>query len=255
MTYDGCASRQSKPDLQRARRRDAEWNTAPAPWCSLSKEGRPCWTGFRSRTEPKRRGLFPFDVAFQPIERFCVKCDGQRVPHSPGPVACSCVSPFSCSSIAGAMSTRCPTPVFQRHRAPEPRSVVVVPHPRRQRVWVLRRAPRYASSSTAHDVLREFRILDAIKRIDAWRLHVPILRVSADPDVFGAPFYLMDHIDGSPIRTALPAAWANAPHTHGAALEQLIDAIVEAPNISFNDLPSRFPSKSHSAISIAALAR
>lgn len=29
--------------------------------------------------------------------------------------------------------------------------------------WVLRRAPRHASSSTAHDVLREFRILDAIK--------------------------------------------------------------------------------------------
>ena len=29
--------------------------------------------------------------------------------------------------------------------------------------WVLRRAPRHASSATAHDVLREFRILDAIK--------------------------------------------------------------------------------------------
>ena len=28
--------------------------------------------------------------------------------------------------------------------------------------WVLRRAPRHASSATAHDVLREFRILDAI---------------------------------------------------------------------------------------------
>jgi len=29
--------------------------------------------------------------------------------------------------------------------------------------WVLRRAPRHASSATAHDVLREFRFLDAIK--------------------------------------------------------------------------------------------
>ena len=29
--------------------------------------------------------------------------------------------------------------------------------------WVLRRAPQKASSSTAHDVLREHRILDAIK--------------------------------------------------------------------------------------------
>ena len=32
--------------------------------------------------------------------------------------------------------------------------------------WVLRRAPRHASSATAHDVLREFRILDAIKDQD-----------------------------------------------------------------------------------------
>ena len=29
--------------------------------------------------------------------------------------------------------------------------------------WVLRRAPEHASSSTTHDVFREFRILDAIK--------------------------------------------------------------------------------------------
>ena len=29
--------------------------------------------------------------------------------------------------------------------------------------WVLRRAPAHASSATAHDVLREFRILDAIR--------------------------------------------------------------------------------------------
>ena len=91
--------------------------------------------------------------------------------------------------------------------------------------WVLRRAPRYASSSTAHDVLREFRILDAIKE-ERVAIARPIL-ACADPDVFGAPFYLMHHIDGVPIRAALPAAWASAPETHGAALEQLIDAIVD----------------------------
>ncbi|MEO5840440.1 MAG: phosphotransferase family protein [Acidimicrobiales bacterium] len=97
--------------------------------------------------------------------------------------------------------------------------------------WVLRRAPRYASSSTAHDVLREFRILDAIKdqRVSIAR---PIL-ACADAQVFGAPFYLMEHIDGVPIRAGVPAAWASAPETQGAALEQLIDAIVDVHAIDW----------------------
>jgi aminoglycoside phosphotransferase (APT) family kinase protein len=90
--------------------------------------------------------------------------------------------------------------------------------------WVLRRAPSHASSATAHDVLREFRILDAIK--DA---PVPIARpvVScADPGVFGAPFYVMERIDGRPILQSVPERWAAAPKTHGRALEELIDALV-----------------------------
>src|ERR1700682_6402610 len=48
--------------------------------------------------------------------------------------------------------------------------------------WVLRRAPRHASSATAHDVLREFRILDAIKDEDV-RIGRPLLSC-ANPDVF-----------------------------------------------------------------------
>ena len=43
--------------------------------------------------------------------------------------------------------------------------------------WVLRRAPRHASSSTAHDVLREYRILDAIKDEPACASPTPIAGV------------------------------------------------------------------------------
>jgi aminoglycoside phosphotransferase (APT) family kinase protein len=90
--------------------------------------------------------------------------------------------------------------------------------------WVLRRAPKHASSSTAHDVLREFRILDAIKDSS-----VPIARpvvACGDPQVFGAPFYVMDRIEGKPILKAVPVAWAEAPESHGRALEELVDALV-----------------------------
>ncbi len=90
--------------------------------------------------------------------------------------------------------------------------------------WVLRRAPRHASSATAHDVLREFRILDAIKD-EPVAIARPVVACD-DPDVFGAPFYVMERIDGRPIRSAIPAAWASAPETHGRALEQLVDALV-----------------------------
>src|SRR5580704_13532980 len=64
--------------------------------------------------------------------------------------------------------------------------------------WVLRRAPGHASSATAHDVLREFRILDAIKD-EAVSIARPVLACD-DPDVFGAPFYVMVRIDGVPVR-------------------------------------------------------
>jgi aminoglycoside phosphotransferase (APT) family kinase protein len=90
--------------------------------------------------------------------------------------------------------------------------------------WVLRRAPQHASSATAHDVLREFHILDAIKNEP-----VPIARpvvACDDPEVFGAPFYVMERVEGRPILQAVPSAWAAAPDTQGRALEELVDALV-----------------------------
>src|SRR5947209_16896487 len=72
--------------------------------------------------------------------------------------------------------------------------------------WVLRRTPRHLSSASAHDVLREFRILDAIKD-EPLAIARPLLACS-DPEVFDRPFYVMDRINGSPIRSAVPAAWA-----------------------------------------------
>jgi aminoglycoside phosphotransferase (APT) family kinase protein len=90
--------------------------------------------------------------------------------------------------------------------------------------WVLRRAPRHASSASAHNVLREFRILDAIKD-NPVRIARPVLSC-ADVDVYGAPFYIMERVDGTPIRSTIPEAWSAQPRTQGAALEQLIDALV-----------------------------
>jgi aminoglycoside phosphotransferase (APT) family kinase protein len=91
--------------------------------------------------------------------------------------------------------------------------------------WVLRRSPRHASSSTAHDVLREFRILDAIKDAGV-RIPRPIASCD-DPTVFGAPFYVMARVDGVPVRSSIPPSWVEDPATQGRAVEDLVDALVE----------------------------
>src|SRR5712664_266266 len=64
--------------------------------------------------------------------------------------------------------------------------------------WALRRPPRGPLLPTAHDVVREFRVLTALQPT-----RVPIPRVYAcceDPSYIGAPFYLMEYMTGDVIR-------------------------------------------------------
>jgi len=91
--------------------------------------------------------------------------------------------------------------------------------------WVLRRAPARASSSTAHDVLREFRILDAIKD-ERVRIARPIA-ACADPEVAATPFYLMEFVDGVPIRAELPPAYVDDPVAQARAVTDHVDALAE----------------------------
>ena len=90
---------------------------------------------------------------------------------------------------------------------------------------VLRRAPSHASSSTAHDVLREHRILSAVAGHGV-RIATPVA-ACADPAVFGAPFYVMERIDGVPVRGGIPEAWAADVPSQPRAVEELVDALVE----------------------------
>ncbi|WP_070386109.1 phosphotransferase family protein [Rhodococcus erythropolis] len=64
----------------------------------------------------------------------------------------------------------------------------------RDREWVLRRPPLGQLLASAHDVLREARILDALLKTS---VPVPkILGWTDDPDVVGAPVVLMEYVDG-----------------------------------------------------------
>ena len=97
--------------------------------------------------------------------------------------------------------------------------------------WVLRRAPAHASSATAHDVIREFRILDAIKDAGV-RIPRPVVACD-EPAVFGAPFYVMARVDGAPVRNGIPESWTHDPSHQHRAFEELIDAIADVHGIDW----------------------
>jgi aminoglycoside phosphotransferase (APT) family kinase protein len=86
------------------------------------------------------------------------------------------------------------------------------------RSWVLRRPPAGPLLPTAHDVVREYRVLDLLVRADApVRVPRPVA-VCEDPDVLGAPFYLMERVEGVVVRDAVPG-WLDEPRRHALGLD------------------------------------
>ncbi len=89
--------------------------------------------------------------------------------------------------------------------------------------WVLRRPPRPPYLPTAHDVLREYRVISALAQT-AFPVPRPILACE-DTSIIGAPFYLMERVDGVVIRNALPPQFA-APSDRAAIADELIRTLV-----------------------------
>ncbi len=65
--------------------------------------------------------------------------------------------------------------------------------------WVLRRPPLGHVLATAHDMSREYRVLYALADTD---IPVPgTVTLCTEPEVLGAPFYLMQRVDGVVLRS------------------------------------------------------
>jgi aminoglycoside phosphotransferase (APT) family kinase protein len=91
------------------------------------------------------------------------------------------------------------------------------------RLLVLRRPPRPPFPPSAHDVLREARIIAALRPAG---MPVPeVLAISADDSVIGVPFYVMEYVDGAVLDTAVPDGLSEAD---GAAIgEEFIAGMVK----------------------------
>jgi len=98
---------------------------------------------------------------------------------------------------------------------------------------VLRRPPRPPLPPSAHDVLREARLLRALRSTPA---RVPdVLAVCAEQETIGAPFYVMELVEGDVIVTSVPPA-LDAPAERQRIGEELIDALVEIHSVDWRSV-------------------
>ncbi|MGW4150328.1 phosphotransferase family protein [Streptomyces albogriseolus] len=90
--------------------------------------------------------------------------------------------------------------------------------------WVVRRPPLGHVLATAHDMRREHRVISALHPTG-----VPVPRpvlLWEDEEVLGAPFYVMEYVEGTPYRTAQQLAPLGPERTRNAVLN-LVDTLVE----------------------------
>ena len=117
----------------------------------------------------------------------------------------------------------------ERHRAGHSNETFFVDHGDAR--YVLRRPPRGAFLPTAHDVGREYRVLQAL---DSTIVRSPRTVLMCDEtDVIGAPFYLMERVDGVVIRADLPESYEEA--SRGRIGDELVDALVELHAVDIDE--------------------
>ncbi|MDQ6645380.1 MAG: phosphotransferase family protein [Chloroflexota bacterium] len=96
--------------------------------------------------------------------------------------------------------------------------------------WVLRRPPRGPLLPTAHDVLREYRVL---KALNTTTVPTPrALLACDDTSIIGAPFYLMERVAGIVVRHELPP-YATDTVGRRTVSKALLDALVALHSVDW----------------------
>ncbi|WP_405460761.1 phosphotransferase family protein [Streptomyces sp. NBC_00101] len=92
------------------------------------------------------------------------------------------------------------------------------------RTWVVRRPPLGHVLATAHDMKREHRVISGLHPT-AVPVPEPVL-LCEDASVIGAPFYVMEYVEGTPFRTADQLAPLGEERTRQVVLG-LVDTLVD----------------------------
>ncbi len=99
--------------------------------------------------------------------------------------------------------------------------------------YVLRRPPTGSVLATAHDMVREHKIIAAVGSTDV--PVAPALGLCTDEAVNGAPFYVMGFVDGVVLDSA-EAAEPMAPEMRRAAAEHLIDVLADLHDLDVDEI-------------------
>ena len=101
---------------------------------------------------------------------------------------------------------------------------------------VLRRPPRPPLAPSAHDVLREARILQGL---EATAVRVPrVLYVHADTAALGVPFVVLERAQGVELTEELPG-WLARPDVRAALADDLIETLCEVHDVDWRAGPLR----------------
>lgn len=93
---------------------------------------------------------------------------------------------------------------------------------------VLRRPPPGETAQTAHDVFREYNVMEALQNT-AVRVPTTVLACD-DPNVIGSDFYIMERETGDVLRDIEPEAFSN-PSARRRIGKEMIDRLVEIHHV------------------------
>ena len=99
------------------------------------------------------------------------------------------------------------------------------------RSWVLRRPPLGHVLPTAHDMSREYRVLDALADSDVPTPHV--FALCEDASVNDAPFYVMDYRPGVVLDAEIPAGFADSAADRKRIGLALVDTLVRLDAVDY----------------------
>jgi aminoglycoside phosphotransferase (APT) family kinase protein len=96
---------------------------------------------------------------------------------------------------------------------------------------VIRRPPVGETADTAHDVLREYEVADALQDTD-----VPVPKTVAateDSEIIGVPFYVMERLDGDVLRYSEPDRFKNSEARAGIGRE-MVDTLAAIHSVDYD---------------------
>ena len=99
------------------------------------------------------------------------------------------------------------------------------------REFILRRPPVGSKVKAAHDMQREYRILRGLHPV--YRAAPSPLSYCDDPDVIGAPFYIMERVQGVILRGRKPENFESTPELAQRCCHSFIDNFVHLHRVDY----------------------